>query len=79
MTYNYHPNQLFAYELANERLRQENEEIEAQERGEATLSESVQEAFEHELQEEEKKLAPGEKISLEKLTEVFQRVSANAY
>ena len=59
MSYNYHPYQLYAYELSNKKLREENEEIEAKERGEKTLTEAIEEAFENELNEEQKKLHPG--------------------
>ena len=74
MTYNYHPFQLYAYKLQNKAIRQQNEDAELEEKGQVPQSKALEEAFAQELELETSKLPQGEKLSLERLSEVYNRV-----
>lgn len=78
MSYNYHPFQLYAYKLQNRRIKQQNEEAEQSEKKELTRSQALEAAFETELAHESDKLPRGEKLSLEKMAEVYSRVVKSA-
>lgn len=57
--HNYHPFQLFYYNLQNKRLRAQTEQYEARQQGKQSESESIEEIFENELAAEASKLPPG--------------------
>jgi hypothetical protein len=46
LSHNYHPFQLFAYELANKQIRKQNEAAEANEKGEKTFDQVYLEEIE---------------------------------
>ena len=77
MSYNYHPLQLFSYKLHNDYIRAENEEADRKEKGETTLADATQDAFEAELAIESKKLGQGEKISIEQMAQIYNRIANN--
>lgn len=75
LSYNTHPAQLFIYELRNNYIRHVNEQAESAEKGEDTIFTAFSAELEKEAKSEEKKLGPGEKLSIEKLAEIYVRVS----
>ena len=77
MSYNYHPLQLSAYKIHNDHLRQENEEADRKEKGETTIADFLEDAFAKELEAESKKLPQGEKISIDTMTTIYNRLANN--
>jgi hypothetical protein len=70
-SYNYHPFQLFTYEVYNRNLAIENENYETKKSGQKTLADEMQEYTDHIIAEEEAKLPEGEKLSTDKTADII--------
>ena len=75
-SFNSHPWQLDNYEIANKLLDKKLEDAEVRASGQTTQEEQVAHEFETLLNEETAKLPSGEKLSLEKMTELLVGVMA---
>ena len=73
-SYNVHPNQLFTYQLANERLLKETEDRHTRERGEQTLEDQFITRVE-EAVAEEKQRSGSDRISFEKAREILDNLN----
>jgi len=78
VSYNQHPFQLFTYEVNNRYLAGAQEEYEIKKSGQKTIEDEMTEFLDDLVQEEEKKLAPGQKISIERMTEILYHVMNKA-
>lgn len=47
VTHNYHPGQLFLYDLQNKAIRENNEAVEKNEKGEKTLQDAIFDEFKY--------------------------------
>jgi len=74
VSYNHHPFQLFAYEMNNRYLASKNEEYLAREAGEETFEEQVLGFVDDLVADEQAKLPEGQKISLDRMTEILYHV-----
>jgi len=74
LTYNQHPFQLFAYRLHNRFLQRRNEKWEQINKGEKTVEQLGMIEAEKLMDAETKKLPVGEKLSLERMTEIILQV-----
>jgi len=78
VSYNTHPFQLFTYETHNKYLAKENEDYETRKSGLKTFDDDVLDYIDKVVKEEETKLAEGEKLSLDKLTDIVFHVMRKA-
>jgi len=74
VSYNQHPFQLFTYEVNNRYLAAEHEDYEVRKSGQKTLEDEMLEFVDDLVAEEQKKLAPGQNVSVERLTEILYHV-----
>jgi len=78
VSYNTHPFQLFTYEVNNRYIQKENEEYEVKLSGKKSYSDEVLDYIDHVFEQEHAKLAPGEKLSLEKTTSILLHIFRKA-
>jgi len=74
VSYNTHPFQLFTYEVNNRFLPQENENYETSKAGQKTMEEEAMDLVDTLVKQEQAKYGEGEKIPIERMTEILYHV-----
>jgi len=74
VSYNQHPYQLFTYEVNNRFLAAEHEDYETRKSGQKTLEDEMCEFADDLIAEEQAKLGEGQRISIERMTEIIYHV-----
>eukprot|EP01017_Pseudomicrothorax_dubius_P001819 TRINITY_DN0_c666_g1_i1.p1 TRINITY_DN0_c666_g1~~TRINITY_DN0_c666_g1_i1.p1 ORF type:complete len:140 (+),score=57.45 TRINITY_DN0_c666_g1_i1:2-421(+) len=78
VSHNTHPYQLFTYESNNRYLAKENEDYEVRQAGGKTLEDEMLTYFDQLINAERAKLAEGEELSVERLTDIVLNVLRKA-